>query len=268
MDVERIIGLVGLAIGLAPYGALLLRWIAKRRPARAFLKLHADLPIEVIVSTNTVLDASPGEAKTYTTALGELRAVAVAARTVLPLYRKKKMSVYMSEEYPGRLQTDTLIVGGPLRNTYAGRFIEDFNRKYPSAQLHLDALADEIGVGGDLIRCEQHRERGLPREDLALLVMETVQNHESQHQRFILCAGLSTYGTEGAARLLLQRLIAPSTDALRMRRLLAGRAAAGIVRVHVTGQQVTRTELLEQHCWTAPATGRPSPAGTVPTTAR
>ncbi|MGH3922206.1 MAG: hypothetical protein ACRDTT_04935, partial [Pseudonocardiaceae bacterium] len=58
-------------------------------------------------------------AKTYTTAVGELRAVAVGARTVLPLYKHKKMSVFMSAEYSGHLQADTLILGGPLRNTYA-----------------------------------------------------------------------------------------------------------------------------------------------------
>jgi hypothetical protein len=268
MEFERVVGLVGLAIGMVPYGAFLLRWIAKRRPARTFLGLHHDQPVEVIVSTNTVRAAGPGEAKTYTTALGELRAVAVGARTVLPLYKQKKMSVFMSAEYPGRLQADTLILGGPLRNTYAGRLIDYVNRQYPSARLHLDALANEIGVGGDPIRFDQRRENGIPREDLALLVLATVSNQESHDQRFVLCAGLSTYGTEGAARLLFQRVIASSTDAVRMRRLLTGPAAAAIVHVHVAGQQVIRTELLEQYCWTAPATRRPSSTRTVSTPAR
>ena len=262
MDFERLVGLVGLGIGLAPYGAFLLRWIAKRRPARAFLGLHHDQPVEVIVSTNTTRAATPGEAKTYTTAVGELRAVAVGARTVLPLYKHKKMSVFMSAEYPGRLQADTLILGGPLRNTYAGRLIDYINRQYPSARLHLDARANEIGVGGDPIQFNQRREGGVLREDLALLVLANVPNHESRDQRFVLCAGLSTYGTEGAARLLFQRVIASSTDAVRMRRLLTGRAAAAVVHVHVASRQVIRTELMEQYCWTAPTSRRTSSAST------
>ena len=97
---------------------------------QGILGLHHDQPVEVIVSTNTTRAATPGEAKTYTTAVGELRAVAVGARTVLPLYR----------------------------NSYAGRLIDYLNRQYPSARLHLDARANEIGVGGDPIRFDQRRE--------------------------------------------------------------------------------------------------------------
>jgi len=249
VDFDRLLGLIGLVVGVAPYGALVLRWAAARRPARSFLGLNRTQPVEVIVSTNASKAAGAGEAKTFMTAVGELRAVAVGARTVLPLYKRKKVSVFMSEEYPGRLQADTLILGGPLRNKYAQRLIDYLNRGYPEACLHLDALASEIGIGGKVLRFDQHREGGVPQEDLALLLLARVQGQDGTEQRFVLCAGLSTYGTEGAARFLFQRIMKSTPEAVRLRRLLDGKVAAGIVHVHIQARQVIRTELLEETCW-------------------
>ncbi len=268
MNYDRLIGFLGLVLGVLPYTALLLRWATNRRPARRFLKLGKDRPVEVIASTNSTLKASTGEAKTYTTAVGELRSVAVGARTVLPLYKEKKVSVFMSEEYAGRLQADTLILGGPLRNSYAQRFLDYVNDTYPEARLVLDAPAGVIGVANRNRTFDQKISGGVPQEDLALLVLATVPGSEVPDQRFVLCAGLSTYGTEGATRLLFQRALQPTRDGVRLRRLMSGAMAAGVVRVWVERRQVVRTELLEEFCWSArTARRRPQPAAAPPAAA-
>lgn len=252
MNVDRLLGLFGLLLGVLPYSALGLRWVTARRPARAFLRL-GDGPVEVIVSTNSSRPAAAGEARTFTTAVGELRSVAVGARTVVPLYKAKKVSVFMSTEYAGRLQADTVIIGGPLRNSVAQRLLDYVNRTYPDAQLRLDAPAGVIGVGGRTEHFDQHRDAGIPREDLALLVLATVPGAENPAQRFVLCAGLSTYGTEGAARLMFQRALAPTREGVRLRHLLSGAVAAAVVHVWVEGRQVIRTELVEGWRWSAAA---------------
>ena len=54
----------------------------------------------------------------------------------------------MSAEYPGRLQDDVLLLGGPLRNEYSKSFLELVNKKYPSAQLVLEAQKHLIGPAG------------------------------------------------------------------------------------------------------------------------
>lgn len=251
MDLEGILGVIGLVVAVAPYVGWLVRWAAARRPARHFLSLNKDHPIEVIVSTNATQRAAAGDARSYTTAIGELRAVAVGARTVLPLYKRKKVSVYMSEEYPGRLQGDILLLGGPLRNKYSESFLKLFNRRYPGAQLLLEADARRIGLGERDVVFDQRRQGGVPREDLALLVVATGIWSFGASQRVVVCAGLSTYGTEGAARFLFQEVLRPSVEGRRLRRLLSGSAAAAIVHVTVEKGRAVRTELLEDLHWAA-----------------
>jgi hypothetical protein len=261
MNVDRLLGLSGLLLGVVPYLALAFRWRLSRHPARTFLGLGKDQPVEVIVSTNSTRAATAGEARAFTTAIGELRSVAVGARTVLRLYKRKKVSVFMSAEYPGRLQADTLIVGGPLRNSYAQRFLDYVNDTYPDAQLQLDAPAGVIGVGGRTIAFDQRRDGGIPREDLALLVLATVPGNDGSSQRFVFCAGLSTYGTEGAARLLFQQVLSPTREGVRLRRLLSGSITAVAVQVWIEGRQVIRTELRDDYRWSAAKLRRrPEPA--------
>jgi hypothetical protein len=263
MNVDRMLGLLGLFLGVLPYVALGFRWRLSRHPARTFLGLRKDQPVEVIVSTNSTRAATAGEARALTTAIGELRSVAVGARTVLRLYKHKKVSVFMSAEYPGRLQADTLILGGPLRNSYAQRFLDYVNDTYPEAELRLDAPAGVLGVGGRTIRFDQQRDGGIPREDLALLVLATVPGNDSSSQRFVFCAGLSTYGTEGAARLLFQQVLSHTREGVRLRRLLSGAVAAVLVHVWIEGRQVIRTELHEDYSWSAAKVRRrPQPAVT------
>jgi hypothetical protein len=249
VGLDRILGLIGLAIGIIPYSGLLVRWLTMQRPARRYLRLNRDHPIEVIVSTNATRPAAPGEAKCYATAIGELRAVAVGVRTVLRLYQHKKVSVYMSAEYPGRLQADIVLLGGPLRNTYSERFLEFVNRKHPWARLTLDARSGTIGLGGREFVFDQRPHLGVPREDLALLVVASHAWSTGAPQRVVLCAGLSTYGTEGAARFLFQRVLAKSREGTRLRELLSGPAAAAVVHVTVEGGRAVQAELYEKAYW-------------------
>ena len=256
MNIDRVLGLGGIILGVIPFAGLWIRLLTTRRPARRFLGLDKDRPVEVIVSTSATRQAADGEAKSHTTAVGELRAVAVGARTVLPLYRHKKMSVFMSAEYPGRLQADVLLLGGPLRNRYSETFLDFVNRKYPSAQLTLDARACLIGLGGRQIVFDQRSRKGVPREDLALLVLASDAWSTEAHQRVVLCAGLSTYGTEGAARFLFQRLLGASRESVLWRRQLSGQAVAAIVHVMVERGRSLGTELYEDLYWSADGTTR------------
>ncbi len=257
MNLDRTLGLMGLALGIIPYGGLLLRSLTARQPARRFLALNRDHPIDVIVSTNATRPPGAGEARSHTTAIGELRAVAVGARTVLALYKRKKVSVYMSAEYPGRLQDDVLLLGGPLRNEYSKSFLELVNKKYPSAQLVLEAQKHLIGAGGRRFTWDQRSQKGIPHEDLTLLVAASNVWCAEPRQRVVLCAGLSTYGTEGAARFLFQRVLGSphrligSRDAARLRRLLQGPAAAAIVHVIIEQGRMVSCEVYEDACWSA-----------------
>jgi hypothetical protein len=254
MTFDRTLGLIGLALALIPNIGLVWYWLTRRRPARRFLALDRNRPIDVIVSTNAVRAAAPGEAKANNTAIGELRAVALGARRVLPLYgRQKNVTAYMSKDYAGRLQTDLLLVGGPLRNEWSKSFMEKFNERYPTAQLVLDAGSNLIGLGARRVEFDQRLEHGVPKRDLALLVIDSRVWNTEANQRVILCAGLSTYGTEGAARFLFERVLGASRSSAQLRRLLSGSVAAALVHVDVQNGRAVRTDLYQDTYWSVRA---------------
>lgn len=253
MDLDRILAVAGLLVGITSPAAVVLAWVAAKHPARRLLRLHRTHPIEVIASTNAIRQAIHGEARTQLTAVGELRATTIAARTILRHYPHKKISVYLSTEYHGRPQTDLLLLGGPLRNAYTARLLDRLNHQYPTAQLVLDAPNRVIGVGGYQITFDQQVSGGIPRQDLALLVLATDTWRSDTRQRIILCCGLSTYGTEGATRYMFQHVLGPTPEARRLRRLLSGDAAAALIHVTIEQGTTLHAELYQHTHWTAPS---------------
>jgi hypothetical protein len=252
VTIDRLLGLLGLCIALPPYIALLVTWLAQRRPARRLLRFDSRCPAEFIVSTNSTQEARPGEAAMHTTAIGELRATAVGARRIFRLYRKKKISFYMSEEYPERLRHDLVVLGGPLRNAYAEKVIERVNDIHPEMGLSLDAERCRITLGGRVYTIDQQLKDGLPARDLGLLVLACDLWGADRGQRVVLCAGLSTYGTEGAARFLFEGVLGHTRRSRTNRGLLSGPASAVVVRVDMDKGKVVHTAVHDAAVWNSP----------------
>jgi hypothetical protein len=243
MNSSNMLGAMGVIVGLLPYGSVLRRLLIGGR-TRRLLRLNVG-DLDAVLSTN---EETGGPARPYSTAVGELRGIAVATRAVHDAYGRKKISPHLSREFPGYPDGDLLLLGGPCRNALSGRFLADMNRRYPSARLELDATAGTIGLAGRRFVLERGGHDGPQAEDLALVVLAPWSHHG---QRVVLCAGLSTYGTEGAARFLFQDVLPPCGHNAQIRRALSAPAAAVVVQVEVRHGRAWRPRIHQDAYWSA-----------------
>jgi hypothetical protein len=248
MNSSNVLGAMGVIVGLLPYGSVLRRLLTGRR-TRRLLRLNAG-DLDAVLSTN---EEGGGPARPYSTAVGELRGIAVATRAVHDAYGRKKISPHLSREFPGYPDGDLLLLGGPCRNALSGRFLDDMNRRYPSAGLELDAATGTIGLAGRRFVLDRRGHDSPPAEsqtgeDLGLIVLAPWSHHG---QRVLLCAGLSTYGTEGAARFLFQDVLPPCGHNAEIRRALSAPAAAVVVHVEVRHGRAWRPRIHQDAYWSA-----------------
>jgi hypothetical protein len=208
MDVATVLGLIGL-VGIVPvvsaWTARLLEW---RRVAR-ILGLGRTTPVDLIVSTSGDAKHPIGTSRSYKTNVGEVQAMVSVARALGAHYAHKAPRIHMSVDIRNRLDSDLVVLGGPLLNDVAADFISAFSARYPTSQISHDAATQSMAIGDfkyngfDLMR-----EDGIPKQDLVLVLMGW--DLLAKDTRDILCAGFTTYGTAAAAELLFNDLLTRS----------------------------------------------------------
>lgn len=251
MSVDRMIGVAGLALPfiIIPLGTLLLQWIFATRPARRVLGLQRKGRIDVVATTNHTAPPAPGEADAPLTAVGELRAIAVASRAVARYYPKKEMSLFMSKEYSVRPEGDVLLLGGPLKNEYTSGFLERFNLDHPDARVELDAEQHLLRLGDFELRGfdQRNTREGVPRRDIGIVLLSSWT--DDSPQRVILCAGLTTYGTEAAARFLFEDVLKKTKRARTVRRAMRKSPVIAVIQADIVARQVIRARLHDDLVW-------------------
>lgn len=246
MTVDRLLAIVGL-IGLPSIFVYARELLFMRRPVRRLLRLDTRRRLDVIAATSFTAPPSPGVADAHSTSIGELRGIASATRVLSRHYRGKPLSFYVSEESPADLTGDVLLLGSPLKNRWSGRFLDWFNRRFPDAGLGIDSATRSIALGGRAVEAfDQHAVDGLPREDLGVIAMASTTYGA---RRVILCAGLSTYGTEAAARFLFDRLCQGGDRPLG--RMFRREAAAAVVHCYVQDRGLWELSLYDGMTWTS-----------------
>ncbi|MFL6073214.1 MAG: hypothetical protein ACJ73S_07415 [Mycobacteriales bacterium] len=238
MNSSNVLGAMGVIVGLLPYGSALRRLLVGGRTRRLLRLAGGDL--DAVLSTNSEPDGP------HTTAVGELRGIAVATRAVHDAYGRKRIAPHLSHEFRGYPDGDLLLLGGPSRNALSARFLADLNLRYPSARLDVDTATGTIGLAGR--RFALDGDGGTPREDLGLVVLARWSGHG---RRVLFCAGLSTYGTEGAARYLFQDVLPPCGHNAQIRRALSAPAAAVVVHVEVRHGRAWRPRIHSDAFWSA-----------------
>jgi hypothetical protein len=197
-------GLLIGVIGLFPIGREVYGWLVQRMPIRRMLPLGRRTRLDVVVTTNETQKQEPGVADAYLTAVGEVRGVAAVSRVLSRIYPRKPLNVHISEEYPGNPEGDILLLGGPRRNRWTRHFIDRFNREF-DAGLVIDAENCHIRIGNFHIKDFDLRHvAGVPSQDIGLVIITAWG--AGLTQRAIMCGGLTTYGTEAAARFIFADL--------------------------------------------------------------
>jgi hypothetical protein len=251
MTLSDILGIVATAApAVAAAAGVVGRWLFRTRPARRVLGLQRQGRIDVVATTNHTTRQKPGHAHAHLTAVGELRAIAVASRAVARYYRKKRMSLFLSEEYSIRPEGDLLLLGGPINNAYARGLLDRFNYDHPELAIELDAAGCFLQVGEVVVdKFEQrYTDKGIPRRDLGLVLLSSWT--EDTPQRVILCAGFTTYGTEAAARFLFQLATGGAGSLGEIRRAMRHSPVVAVVEADIVAAQVVRARLYQSMLWT------------------
>jgi hypothetical protein len=218
-------------------------WLLQRLPARHLLGLSPHSKLDIVVTTNATQRQTAGVADAYLTAVGEARGVAEVARVVARSYHKKAINVCISREYPGNPEGDILLLGGPRRNEWSKHFLRQFNESF-GTEVDVDAEGRSLRLGTVLVeQFDQQIQGGVPTEDIGFVVIAPWE--PSSKRRAILCAGLSTYGTEAAARFIFRDLLQNKRAARRFVRLVRKNEACVIgVRAAIAARIVQRTAVL------------------------
>jgi hypothetical protein len=245
MDVATVVGIIGL-IGIVPvvtaWTASLLSW---RRVAR-ILGFGRNTPVDVVVTTSGYTQHPSGTSRSYRTNMGEVQAMGSVARALGAYYRRKTPRVHMSVDIRNRLDSDVVVLGGPLLNDTAVDFINAFQRCYPTAKVLHDATTQSMEIG-DFKRngFDLRLENDIPGQDLCLILLawDLFENRT----RDTLCAGFTTYGTAAAAELLFTDM---TTRRYRRtaKHLKRNYGAAIVASARIVNQQTTYLQV--EGVWT------------------
>jgi hypothetical protein len=270
VKINDVANYLAIMLAFVPLAGILLQVALTRVPARRMLRLQPTYPLDIVASTSTTQEYGGGDANAYLTAIGEVRALEAASRAFARYYRRKSTELCLSKDYELSSGHDLLLLGGPHRNPRTAHAFDRINTMYPSAKLCLDADAKAIGIGPHQVSGFDQRltHEGIPRQDLGLIVVAPVES--GSDRRMLICAGLSTYGTEAAARFLFETLARAertgpllgrvrlrgwrSPSALlkqrRYRHLLRRQAAALVVRCELDGRRIGILDVYDDaFCW-------------------
>jgi hypothetical protein len=220
-DIEKAsiaIGLVSL-IGVIPVVQVWFEWISRLIPARLLVAFKNRSAVDIILTTSSY-DASRLGASVVraTTGIGQVQGVSLLSRFLGAAYKRKKTYISISKSTSVRPDKDLILLGGPSKNEYSLRFLEKLVAEVPSLGLMVDDDASRIEVAGNTYDIGNLRiENGFPQKDIALVVVWK-NPFASEPARAIYCAGMTSYGTSGAATWLFHDVLMSSGS--RMRKLV------------------------------------------------
>jgi hypothetical protein len=228
MSLETIaflIGVLGL-LGLIPLAVSAREWLLDRRRVRRVLRLQNRGHLDVVVTTNYVQPYERGVAKAYLTAVGEARGIAALSRVLMRHYRKKNVDITVSVDYGGDPKGDVILLGGPLRNRWSRDFLRRLKEDY-GVDVEILAEDSRIRIGEfDSGTFDQELEDDIPKRDLGVVILAPWSQNDEH--RVVMCGGLSTYGTEAAARFIFVDLPKNNSENRRIARCLRNQQVAVI----------------------------------------
>jgi len=198
------LGAVGVS-GLWTAGRFLRRWGRHHRFYRFQRAEHADF-----VLTTSLTRERGGHLIAYlrsTTSVGNMKASTELAQAIGYGTPRRRLNVSASTELDSRLSGDLIVIGLPGKNPVSRSVVEHVQRRHP--ELHLDIQESQDGLGmslGTFARAYDSAtqpENKLPASDLAIIIF-WVNPFTVRKRRLILCGGFTTYGTEAAARYLVE----------------------------------------------------------------
>jgi hypothetical protein len=189
---------------------------------RRILNFDRVSKLDVVVTTSDVRPPAIGiETDRPLTGYGQLRGVGSCTRAMSRLYRHKRISLHFSRflRADGKLDSDLVLLGGPLKNQWSKTFLDDLVRHYEMRTFEFDEQRRNIRIdvtGFDPFEVEAFapemedaRAGGLryPKKDYGLIILSHHKGRRAGAFRWVMCAGITTYGTAAAADYLFGELV-------------------------------------------------------------
>jgi hypothetical protein len=232
-----------------------------------------------------------------TTAVGNMRGAVEIAQMVGHVSRRRVLSVAVSEDIESDLSGDLVLIGLPGKNAASKRVLEHLKSRHPDINFTISELGHPCGrikrvlkrlrpdnSNGDVAIPESH-ESGvrislggfcedfkltfqgsseIPDRDLAVIVLWINPFARGKKRRFLLCAGVTAYGTAAAAAYVVNDLVDYRYRQLRKARKHAlpslfspRRWACFAMIVEVLLQNDQAINLIERSFVALPDPGRP-----------
>lgn len=247
--IATLAGLMLGAIGIVPVMVAGSVSLLSLRRANRILRFSQKTPLDVILTTSDYGQHPSGTSTSFRTNVGEIEGLGSVARALGRHYQGKSMRVHVSADIKNVLDSDVVVLGGPLLNDVARDFVDAFNKKYSAKLIH-DAPAQRLVVGD--YACEGYdlkRRDGVPGQDLALVLLACNLFTKSA-SRDVLCAGFTTYGTAAAAELLFNNLLSRSEREVA-KPIRDSLAAAIVADIRMVNRQVTHWYVVYLHVFGA-----------------
>jgi len=177
------------------------------------------------------------------TGVGQIAGTAAFARAAGHFYPNVKITPHLSTAISNTLENDLVILGAPLRNIIADRFLGSVSTKVP---LLFDDGAGAVRLGEYHVSDYEFSTREeKPDSDICLIVCWKNPFTDSV-RRAILCAGMSSYGTAAGTDYLFRYLLFDHQATLRdhLKRAASGNFAM-ILNVEFSRDQPVSFEVLE-----------------------
>jgi hypothetical protein len=257
MSASTTLSVIGTILGLFGLGwfwGWLYGLLFRRRPAVRIMQLGMRTPLDIIAPANITVPGDHHEAAAHMTSVGDLRAIAIASRFLSAYYRKKSTKIFIGAG-PGHPDGDRLLIGSDLHNQATVSFLSAFHDTY-DAEVVVDVQNRLVAIAEERVEDFDHRwissdiyKGDLPTRDLAVVILAPWARGD--RRRVVLCAGLTTYGTEGAASFAFDHLWT-NNEYKALRSDLRGAEAAAIgIQIWVENGEAAGTEVACYLVWGA-----------------
>jgi len=209
----QVVGLVLSIVGLGPIVGAVYYWVLRYTAARRMLRLTLRGPIDFVVTTSTVHTSSPAQGpgiRRPLTGVGQVQGVAFGSKAIGELYRRKEIRVHLSVEVRDRLDEDMLLLGGPVRNKVTRQALELLNASRATTIL-FDDVHGKIRLPAKGLAIDMEIDVSLmarvPEQDIGLALFAS-NPFTDKPRRFILCCGITSYGTAAISEYLFEVILA------------------------------------------------------------
>ncbi|MEU2785230.1 MULTISPECIES: hypothetical protein [Streptomyces] len=200
--------------------------------------------VNVVITTSEIKNSRHGSAsvRRSLTAEGEVLAISQLIAALARVYKQSSILIQVSERVADGLEGDLVCLGGPAANHISRDYLEAID---PERKLTFDAASCTVKfLDLEIENFDIHIESGLPKKDIALVMLS--RNPLAPAGNAALCAGLTTFGTGAAAKILFRDILqGGGLSGFRSRRMLRKRPCVAIYECTLVGGRPIHYRLLK-----------------------